>query len=305
MRNHEMISTSRLVIGFRLSLTLLAASGFYLGFRALQQVMASPVLEAPSPASETSQVAGASAFRAQRPPIVPWPKYPGAKEKHVYTATSLNGESVIQVLEALAAPEKVMQWYRRRLSTRGWTTQVSGQDPNVGFLSAPASMLKANPEVFQKEKVLRMIDTLHRKMLIMRRKQAIIVVTARPAQGHGRQEIRLFWYKTNGEKNSKLSGYERRHLPPALPFRRQFGDETYESTFIASHLSPDSYLAEWNVRLRKEGWEPLAGSRDLAINHPNFDTRVAAFTRGEEGAMVMIQPGPENGSLGLVTRMGR
>ena len=167
----------------------------------------------------------------------------------------------------------------------------------------PTSMLKDHPEVFQQEGVLRFIDTLHRKMLIMRRKRKVIIITASPAKDSARNEIRLFSFEANQQQEPKRSRYAQKHFPPTLPFRQQFGDDEYVSTLIASHRSPDAFLEEWKVRLGNEGWEELAGKDELPKNSRIPGIRMAAFRREKSGAVVMVQPGPDNGSLGLVTRM--
>jgi hypothetical protein len=279
--------------------------GFIQGFRIVRTMMEPPPSVREDPVADRLDPMGAPARRASLPRSVPWPKYPGARQIHVGAAQTLQDNTIVQVLESSASADRIMAWYRRQLTRRGWTTNMTGKDPIEGSLAAPASALQDNPAFFQQERILRMIDDLHHKVLIMRKNRELLIIAAQPAQNARRQEIRLVWYDIDRTPATTGSAYADQYLTTGMPFRQEYGDDELVSRAIASPLPPDAYLAQWRTRLREDGWEETVVDESLTGHSRAPGVRAVMFTRGEEGTLIALQSGPDNGSLGLLTRITR
>lgn len=286
-----------------MALTVVAAFGFVAGFRVVRGMVMPEPPPLDVPALDGRPLSGSLSASKPVPRDLPWPKYPGAKQLHLGEARDYESKSVIQFLEVRAAPDTIIEWYRRRLTHKGWTTEVAGQRPNDGTLSIPTDRLRDHADVFQQEKLLRLIDDFRNKVLIMRRKKQLILVSTEPTQQPRRHQVRLVLFEAEPKPAPRQSRYAEENLVSLLPFRQRFGDDNLESKTIASALSPDAHLRQWRKRLQGEGWTEMLEDHHWDGNSWNPGIRAAVFVRGDEGTIVALQPGPDNGSFGLVTQL--
>jgi hypothetical protein len=296
----------RAATGLQIGLTVLAFVFFYLGYLFLRQSLQPP--EYSRALGERSMPAGAPGPSRRDARInCPWPTYPGAQVTGEYQIDLEPFPLQQQELVIAAPPERIVDFYRSRLSAKGFqdiSDRIFNFDPDW-------SDRLGHPVSLQDERFVRGYDKMRRTTLLLERGEQMIHLQVLPGPKRWKQQVQLLAF-TRDAPDQMAERNRPRELEPGsgivtlagAPNTWDVGSERYSTQFFRSRKGVDQMFARLRERLERDGWV----QKQYGDASDRLDVRGAAlgyFIRRNEESLLLVSPGDDGASSqALITTFG-